>query len=231
MKILVVEDELKTGNYLKQGLMEADFVVDLVSDGEDGLPPHKRIRFGCKSEALTAEQRDLFIETAEEDGAAIDAELAEQQAPTDAPRTHKRRGRNPLPPELPRIEHRHEPESCTCGACGRDLVKIGEDISEQLDVEPARFFVHRHIRPQYACRRCETITEAEIIDVIHRNVGATTVKGVKKRCRPGAGRCQGGFCSPRVVEILARELGCEMDDIMYDAKDKGYILNGKTKEI
>lgn len=39
MKILVVEDELKTGNYLKQGLMEADFVVDLVSDGEDGLPP------------------------------------------------------------------------------------------------------------------------------------------------------------------------------------------------
>jgi glycerol-3-phosphate dehydrogenase len=69
----------------------------------------------------------------------------------------------------------------------------------------------------------------EILDVIHRNVGATTVKGVKKRCRPGAGRCQGGFCSPRVVEILARELGCEMDEVMYDAKDKAYILNGKTK--
>ena len=77
--------------------------------------------------------------------------------------------------------------------------------------------------------RCETVTEAEILDVIHRNVGATTVKGVKKRCRPGAGRCQGGFCSPRVVEILARELGCEMDEVMYDAKDKAYILNGKTK--
>lgn len=57
MKILVVEDELKTGNYLKQGLMEADFVVDLVSDGEDGLPPHKRIHFGCKSESFSPEQR------------------------------------------------------------------------------------------------------------------------------------------------------------------------------
>ncbi|MFT3850807.1 MAG: hypothetical protein QM739_19725 [Propionivibrio sp.] len=91
----------------------------------------KRIRFGCKSEALTAEQRDLFLETSDEDGAAIDAELVEEQTPTDAPRTHKRRGRNPLPPELPRIEHRHEPESCTCGACGRDLVKIGEDSGSE----------------------------------------------------------------------------------------------------
>ena len=44
--------------------------------------------------------------------------------------------------------------------CGKDLVKIGEDITEQLDVEPAKFFVHRHIRPQYACRNCETITAA-----------------------------------------------------------------------
>jgi len=67
-----------------------------------------------------------------------------------------------LPPHLPRIEHRHEPESCQCGQCGKDLVKIGEDITEQLDVEPAKFFVHRHIRPQYACRNCETITAAPV---------------------------------------------------------------------
>ena len=77
--------------------------------------------------------------------------------------------------------------------------------------------------------RCETITEAEILDVIHRNAGATTVQGVKKRCRAGMGRCQGGFCSPRVVEILARELNCPLDEVMYDAKDKAYILCGKTK--
>ena len=125
------------------------------------LAHHKRIRFGCKSEALSPEQRDLFLEASDEDGAAIVAEL-EQQKPATVPRQYKRTGRNPLPPELPRIEHRHEPESCTCGDCGRALVKIGEDVSEQLDVEPARFFVHRHIRPQYACRTCETITAAPV---------------------------------------------------------------------
>ena len=126
------------------------------------LAHHRRIRFGCKSEVLTSEQRDLFIESCDEDGAAIAAELEDAQPPASTPRPHKRAGRNALPPELPRIEHRHEPESCTCGECGCELVKIGEDISEQLDVEPARFFVHRHIRPQYACRTCETVTAAPV---------------------------------------------------------------------
>ena len=126
------------------------------------LAHHRRIRFGCKSEALTSEQRDLFADTSDEDGAALVAELEQQQEAAHAPRRHKRRGRNPLPPELPRIEHRHEPESCSCGDCGGALVKIGEDISEQLDVEPARFFVHRHIRPQYACRNCETVSAAAV---------------------------------------------------------------------
>ena len=77
--------------------------------------------------------------------------------------------------------------------------------------------------------RCETITEGEILDVIHRNAGARTVKSVKKRCRAGMGRCQGGFCSPRVVEILARELNCSLDEIMYDQQDSAYILAGETK--
>lgn len=126
------------------------------------LAHHKRIRFGCKSEAFSPEQRDLFIEACDEDGAAIVAELEQQQGATGKPPSHKRSGRNRLPPELPRIEHRHEPESCACGQCGGDLVKIGEDISEQLDVEPARFFVHRHIRPQYACRHCETVAAAPV---------------------------------------------------------------------
>jgi transposase len=122
----------------------------------------RRLRFGAKSEALTSEQRDLFQETLETDIAACEAE-AEQAVPEAQPRAKRERaGRQSLPEHLPRIEHRHEPESCTCGQCGQDLVKIGEDISEQLDVEPARFFVHRHIRPQYACRACETITAAPI---------------------------------------------------------------------
>lgn len=76
--------------------------------------------------------------------------------------------------------------------------------------------------------RCENITEGEIIDVIHRMVGAKTVDGIKKRCRPGSGRCQGGFCGPRVQEILARELETELDEIVLDKKG-AYILTGKTK--
>lgn len=76
--------------------------------------------------------------------------------------------------------------------------------------------------------RCESITEGEIVDVIHRMVGAKTVDGVKKRCRPGTGRCQGGFCGPRVQEILARELGKKLNEIVLDKKG-AYILTTETK--
>ncbi len=129
----------------------------------------RRMRYGARSEALSTEERDLFQDTLASDLAAAEAELEKKQAEAAAnaedqpPRPPRpRAGRQPLPDHLPRIEHRHEPESCTCGKCGQDLVKIGEDISEQLDVEPAKFFVHRHIRPQYACRDCETISAAPI---------------------------------------------------------------------
>jgi len=127
----------------------------------------RRMRFGTKSEAFCGEERDLFQETLASDIAAAEARLAQEQeeqvATPPMPKPPRpRAGRQPLPDHLPRIEHRHEPESCTCGKCGSDLVKIGEDISEQLDVEPAKFFVHRHIRPQYACRPCETVSAAPI---------------------------------------------------------------------
>lgn len=123
----------------------------------------RRIRFGVKSETLAPLQRDVFEETLDTDLAAIEAEVGQLQASrTDTKPKRPRAGRQPLPDHLPRIEHRHEPASCTCGHCGNGLVKIGEDITEQLDVEPAKFFVHRHIRPQYACRTCETVTAASI---------------------------------------------------------------------
>lgn len=78
--------------------------------------------------------------------------------------------------------------------------------------------------------RCEQITEGEILDVIRRPVGARTVKGVKKRARPGMGRCQGGFCEPRVIEILARELGIPKTDVRYDSP-ASLLLMGETKEF
>ena len=61
--------------------------------------------------------------------------------------------------------------------------------------------------------RCETVTEGEIIDAIRRTPGAKNIDGVKRRTRAGMGRCQGGFCSPRVLEILSRELGVPMEQI------------------
>jgi transposase len=126
----------------------------------------RRIQFGAKNETLSPLQRDIFAETIAADIAAIEVELEQladvEPCATVAKPKRPRAGRQPLPEHLPRIEHRHEPESCSCGQCGNDLIKIGEDITEQLDVEPAKFFVHRHIRPQYACRRCETMTAASI---------------------------------------------------------------------
>lgn len=76
--------------------------------------------------------------------------------------------------------------------------------------------------------RCENITEGEIVDSINRTLGARTIDGVKRRCRPGCGRCQGGFCGPRVQEIIFRETGMNIEEVLLD-KNGSYIISGKTK--
>lgn len=85
-----------------------------------------------------------------------------------------------------------------------------------LPIEEKNKYVEEDERFGRIICRCETVSEGEIIDCIHRPVGARTIKAVKKRVRPGAGRCQGGFCEPRVVEILARELGISPMEVMFD---------------
>ncbi len=76
--------------------------------------------------------------------------------------------------------------------------------------------------------RCESITEGEIVQAIADPVGARTVDGIKKRARPGSGRCQGGFCGPRVMQILSRELGMKIPSI-YKDNPGSFILTGPTK--
>ena len=76
--------------------------------------------------------------------------------------------------------------------------------------------------------RCEQITEGEIVRAIHGPVGARTLDGIKKRTRPGGGRCQGGFCGPRVMQILAGELNKKLPEINKD-NNGSYILSGTTK--
>lgn len=63
---------------------------------------------------------------------------------------------------------------------------------------------------------CERVSEQEVIDAIRKPAGACSIKGVKRRVRPGSGRCQGGFCENRVVAILAKELGIKPEDVVYD---------------
>ena len=77
--------------------------------------------------------------------------------------------------------------------------------------------------------RCESVTEGEILDAIRRTPGARTLDGVKRRTRAGMGRCQAGFCSPKVMDILVRELGLSMEDIRKSGPDS-YIVIGRTKE-
>jgi transposase len=142
------------------------------------------MRFGQSSEAIAAAHYYLFDETSASDVADIEALInnAAHETSSNTPADNTARvqrqgaGRQALPAHLPRIEHRHEVDDaganvhvrvdsagnkvCNCKACGSLLTLIGEDVSEQLDVTPAKFFVHRHIRPQYACRGCETVVAA-----------------------------------------------------------------------
>ena len=71
--------------------------------------------------------------------------------------------RKPLPDHLPRQEIVHEPAhdgACACPECGGGMARLGEDVTEVLDYVPGRFQVIRHVRPKYACRRCDAITQA-----------------------------------------------------------------------
>ena len=78
--------------------------------------------------------------------------------------------------------------------------------------------------------RCETVTEAEIRAAIRRPVGARTIDGVKRRTRAGMGRCQGGFCMPRVADIIAEETGVSLLDIRKDSGNS-YILSGTVESF
>lgn len=81
-------------------------------------------------------------------------------------------------------------------------------------------------KPEYGniiCR-CEMITEGEIMDAINRPVGAKSLDGVKRRTRAGMGRCQAGFCSPRTMEIIARELGMDYADVTKSGGDSKIIV-------
>lgn len=121
----------------------------------------KRWKFAARSEQLNPAQRHLFEEMLDADLEAIGLELEalknveRSTAPKGTPR------RAPLPAHLPRTEVQHEPETTVC-ACGCDMKRIGEDVSEKLDYVPGVFSVERHVRGKWVCARCETLIQAPV---------------------------------------------------------------------
>ncbi len=77
--------------------------------------------------------------------------------------------------------------------------------------------------------RCETVSEAEIVDSINGKIPATTLDAIKRRTRAGMGRCQGGFCGPRLVEILSRELGVEPTEVTQKGEGSEVVLRKSRK--
>lgn len=134
------------------------------------LARFKAWKFGAKTEAMNAEQRALFEETCAADQASLEAQLAAlqgatvgQTAPDKQPEPPAKRQpkREALPAHLPRVDQRIEPEDTNCPTqdCGQAMVRVGEDISERLDIVPAQFFVQRQIRGKWACRCCQVLVQ------------------------------------------------------------------------
>lgn len=128
----------------------------------------KAWKFGAKTERMNAEQRALFEETCAADEASLQAQLAAVQpalsaAAADKQQQQQRRSpkREPLPAHLPRVDQRIDPEDTNCPTpeCGQPMVRVGEDISERLDIEPAKFFVQRQIRGKWACKCCQLLVQ------------------------------------------------------------------------
>jgi transposase len=136
------------------------------------LERFKRWKFGAKSERMDADQRSLFAETCDADQADLEAQLAAQQSQTQVAEASsqpaadaaanglpkRKPKREPLPDHLPRVETVVEPANTTC-ECGQPMQRVGEDVSERLDIVPAQFFVQRQIRGKWACKCCQVMVQ------------------------------------------------------------------------
>lgn len=99
----------------------------------------------------------------------------------------------------------------------------------EMDIQQRRALIQEDARFGQIICRCETVTEGEIVRALHQNPPAHDLDGVKRRTRTGMGRCNGGFCTPQAVEIIARELGIPVEQVTKCGGDS-QLLVGKTKE-
>ena len=117
----------------------------------------------------------LLQEQIDEDISALETEL-EKISVSEKPKVPEQKPkRQTLPPELPRMLITHEPESTTC-ACGCELQRIGEDISEKLDYTPGTFHVERHIRGKWTCQDCDTLIREPVAPhIIDKGIPTTNL--------------------------------------------------------
>ena len=115
--------------------------------------------FGSKSEKLEAELDQLELDLEERETAGALA-VPEMEAPAADSSSRQKPHRKPLPENLPREVITYTPADTCCPGCGGVLEQFGEDVSEQLERIPATFKVIRHVRPKFACARCECVVEA-----------------------------------------------------------------------
>jgi L-2-hydroxyglutarate oxidase LhgO len=104
----------------------------------------------------------------------------------------------------------------TLGAAGKDgCVRSLERPFRFLEATPEEREAAAEADPRasHIVCRCERVTEKEIVDAIHGLGGTPTVQSVKRRCRATAGKCQGGFCEPVILELIARETGMALEDV------------------
>lgn len=101
-------------------------------------------------------------------------------------------------------------------------------VFKELSAEEKNELIRRDPRYGRVVCRCETITEGEIVAALHSPIPPRSINGVKRRCNAGMGRCQGGFCGPRVQEIIARELGIDQAEVLLEQAGST-ILTGRTK--
>ena len=121
----------------------------------------KRHKFAKRSEQISPAQGSLLDDLLDTDLEAIEAELKQLLPASPQAEARQAPKRAPLPPQFPRTVIRYEPENTQC-ACGCQLQRIGEDVSEKLDYTPGVFTVERHVRGKWACRRCETLIQAPV---------------------------------------------------------------------
>lgn len=109
-----------------------------------------------------------------------------------------------------------------------DPIRKGVPKLKEMDPEKRAEMIRKNPAYGQIICRCEEVSQGEILDAIHGILGAKTLDGVKRRTRAGMGRCQAGFCSPRVMDLLSKELSLDLTQVRKSGKQSQIVLE-KTR--